>query len=273
MRSLCMMLILVAFAASARAEIRSLQACRAEVADAPEAVREQAAQWITLGGGTPARLCEIAALQASGATRVAATKLTELAQSPRAVISSATRALLFSDAGALWLELGEIVLARETLKAAGALEPDAQHYLPDLASVELELGNWAEADVLLTRMIEAVPSADLYRHRASVRRALGRLDAALEDLSQTPETHATRLERAAIWAAQGKTSEAQILLLALIAEADDAAAKAEASAVLSDVVQGVTMAGEGLPPEIGQVAPPRARPREEVPTVRPKPRP
>ena len=62
-------LVLAALLAApgARAEIRSADECAAAVAADPAAAREDAAVWLRMGGGVPARLCEASALAALGA--------------------------------------------------------------------------------------------------------------------------------------------------------------------------------------------------------------
>lgn len=211
MRTLALVLLL---ATPARAEIASLADCETRIAAAPTAAREEAARWVALGGGTPARLCEAMALDALGATRTAAVKLTQLGQDTRAAMEPAERAAILANAGHLWLSLGAAALARDTLRTARSLDPGTT--LEPLAEAELALGDWGAAAEVLTALIERAPSETLYRLRALTFRQQGRLDAAGADLARAGDGPDARLERAALLAAQGNRTAAAEILLALI---------------------------------------------------------
>ncbi|QHQ36694.1 hypothetical protein [Algicella marina] len=232
MRSLTVMVV-VMLATVAHADIRTLAECRSAVSEDAAAVREEAARWITLGGGAEARLCEIAALEALGAQRVAATKLTELAQDRGTAISTEARAVMFADAGRMWLNQGQLVLARKTLEASAALAPEGAEHLAPLAELEMEEENWEAAEAALTRLLAVGPENNRYFLRAIARRQAGLLEGALEDLAEIPETEKVRLERALIWAAQGKAEAAQVLALSLASETDDHDIRAAARELLA----------------------------------------
>lgn len=186
-------------AGPAVAELASLEACLAQLDGNPAAVRQEAAQWVALGGGTPARLCEGFALRAQGAVETAATRFTELAQDTRAAMEPQQRAFIYTTAGDLWAELGQASLAAQTYAAAAQLAPTAEH-LRTLAGAQAVIEDWAGAQETLAKLPQDPADALL---RAQVARGLGAYDDALAYLQIVNPTPPELLERARIQAAMG----------------------------------------------------------------------
>ena len=150
----------------AKAEIRTLEACAAAIEEDADGALSEAARWITLGGGAAARLCEASALQALGADRLAAMKLTELAQDPGVALSADERAVLFIDASAIWRADGQALLAKETADRAVRLTPhvpgssmtlNARDARLALAWAQSDLGEVEQARALVTDLLRDAP--------------------------------------------------------------------------------------------------------------------
>ncbi|MEO0387075.1 MAG: hypothetical protein AAF281_06025 [Pseudomonadota bacterium] len=120
--------------------LRTLAECARALDKDPAAAREAAARWRVLGDGAPARICEAYALEALGAERLAAVRLTDLAQDRGVVLSAAERGKLLEEAAALWSALGAPQIARDALASAARLGAPVAGAL---AAAEAQLGNWS----------------------------------------------------------------------------------------------------------------------------------
>lgn len=100
------------------------QACVEAVEKDAHAGREEAARWVSLGGGPPALHCLAIADLAAGYPKLAAIHLEELAEHPGAG-DNLVRARILSQAALAWIEAGHADLAADAIKQAFALAPDA----------------------------------------------------------------------------------------------------------------------------------------------------
>ncbi len=245
-------------ASAAAADIASMEDCQARLAAEPGAAQEEAARWVTLGGGTPARICEAYALSAVGATRTAATRMTELAQDRQATLDAEERALLLVEAGRLWLQLDQLDLARETYAAAYRLGLQGE-YLGTLAELELAREEWAAALAILEGL-DPTPNHDLLR--AEALRGLGRLDEAETLLDSLPAFPVVELERAKLLFAKGESADALFALSRLRTLPGSEALAAEARA-LQDQIMALPLRVLPDDPEPSPLRPvrPRLRPQ------------
>lgn len=264
MRSL-FLLVLLAVAPAARAEIGTLEECDAAIAANPDAAREDAAQWVRLGGGAPARLCEAAALEALGAHATAAQLLTGLAENPNRAINPPIRAVILEDAARLWLVAERPDLARAALASAETLTPASPYRLVLRARAEAAEADWPATRETLDALLAADPGHALgHALRAAALRRTGDPQAALAAARRArdiaPALPEAMFEEAAALAETGETEAANALWLDLIAAHPDHALAALAQRNL----QGLSAAApEPIPPP----------PEPPDPGLRPRPRP
>lgn len=211
---------------AAHAEIRSAGDCAAAVAENPEAAREDAAVWTRLGGGTPAELCEAAALEAMGATLSAARRLTELAGDRRRAHPPDLRAAIYLDAARLWLDAGRPDLARAALANRARLTPATAESLTLGARAAAAAGDWPGALETLDALIALRPDdARAHALRAAALRRSGDPAAALTEaraaLALAPTMPEALFEAAAAEAESGDALAAETLWLRLIAAHPD----------------------------------------------------
>ena len=206
--------------------IASAQECEASIKVDPAATREKAALWYRLGGGTEARLCEAAALEAMGADATAARLLTGLAQNPNRAMGSDLRATTYEDAARLWLRLDRPDFARDALLAANRLtEPDAAR-LTDLARAQAGLGDWTAARAALDQALALDPDdAVAVALRAATLRHLGDTPGALAEarraLTLEPDQPEALFELAAALATEGDDAGAEAAWMRLLATHPD----------------------------------------------------
>lgn len=145
------------------AAMSTLRECETAIRADPAQAREAAARWIVLGGRAAARICEAYALEALGATGVAALRMTELAQDRGVVLAPEMRAELLREASVLWGQIGAEALAAETRAAArsvsdGSLTPPVDPEVVRLAIRTLiEIGRYADA---AARLDDLAPGAE-----------------------------------------------------------------------------------------------------------------
>lgn len=208
------------------AEITSADQCDPAIAADPAAAREQAAVWYRLGGGTAARLCEAAALEAMGADTTAAQLLTGVAQNTNRAMGPALRATILEDAGRLWLRADRPELARETLATADRLTPATPQRLILRARAEAAEADWQAAEATLRQALEVEPNdaLALALHAAALRQ-LGDLAAARAEaehaLAVNPDLPEAVFELAAAQAEAGERQQASVLWLQLIEKHPD----------------------------------------------------
>jgi tetratricopeptide (TPR) repeat protein len=220
-RSLAMMLAL-ALALPARAEITSPEECRAAVAADPAAAREDAAAWTRRGGGAEARLCEAAALAAMGATASAARLLTALATNPNRAMSARDRANALIDGARLWIDAGAPDLAAAALDRAEQLAPEDREIALLRAEVAAAEGDWPAALAALDARLAVDPAdAPARALRAAALRYAGDPNAARDEadraLGLAPELPEALFEAAAARAELGEDAAAIELWLRLLA--------------------------------------------------------
>jgi tetratricopeptide (TPR) repeat protein len=219
-------ILLAALAAPAAAQIAAPEDCTAAIARDPALAREDAALWYRSGGGTPARLCEAAALEALGAYGTAAHLLTRTAENPNRAISAPLRRTLFEDAARLWLADGQPGLALETLVAAQTLGGLTRDGALTAARAHAAEEDWPAAQATLAALIADRPEDAGLRalHAAALRRggdpeaALAEAEAALVADPALPEA---LFEAGAALAELGRDDAAAARWLALLAARPD----------------------------------------------------
>ncbi len=159
MRPVLAATLLVALVATpcAHADIRTADECASAVAANPAAAREEAAIWVRIGGGVPARLCEASALAAMGAHGTAAALLSAVATNPNRAIAADVRAVILADAARQWLAADRPDLARAALADADKLTPADSDRRLLLARAAAAEGDWPAARAPLEAEIAAAP--------------------------------------------------------------------------------------------------------------------
>jgi tetratricopeptide (TPR) repeat protein len=220
MRRLFLPLVLM-LPAAAQAEITAFEQCAPAIAASPQAAREDASVWHLLGGGTPARLCEVAALEAMGAFATAARLLTAMAENPNRALDVKTRADLFEEAARLWLVAGQPAIANAALDSANKLAPDSSERPLLRARAAAASQDWNQARRNLDNLLASDPDNSLaLALRAASLRHLGDPQAALVDARRArtldPSLAEALFEIAAAQAESGDTDAASEAWLTLI---------------------------------------------------------
>lgn len=156
--------------------------CVKLVAEDVPSGRRAAESWASGGGGAPALHCLAIADLAAGFPKLAAIRLTEIAER-RDAGDQRSRARLLAEAALAWAEAGDLQQAEKSTKAAKAMAP----VLPELdfvaARIYAEGGEWqAAADAVTAAEKAGVTSAEAYVIRARARRALGKDIEAADDV-------------------------------------------------------------------------------------------
>jgi tetratricopeptide (TPR) repeat protein len=232
--------LMLASAAGPGLAISAPEDCAPAVAEDPLAAREAAARWHRLGGGTPARLCEVAALEALGAHATAAALLTRLAENPNRALPRPLRATMLVDAARLWLDAGQPDLARATLSSAERLAPPDAEALVIAARTAAAQDDWSGARAALDRLLADDPGhAPARALRAAALRRGGDPAAALEEaraaLDAVPDLPEARFEAAAALAELGRTDAAIAGFLDLAADHPDHALAEAARATVRNL--------------------------------------
>lgn len=175
MRALLFLALLTAQPGWAETDVKA--DCAAAIAADPKAARNAAERWADLGGGVPARVCLAYAQHALGAVLNAALGLTALAEDPGVALAAGERALLLDDAAEWWLEAGQAPLARESFRAAIALDGETAWRTLGLAAAHLASdtpeGLAAAGQLLDGRTGDAPGLETLQAELAAIRRACG----------------------------------------------------------------------------------------------------
>ncbi len=160
---------------------RHAQCVRLVVEDA-EKGRAGAQRWSSEGGGAPAQHCLAIADLAAGYPRLAAIRLTEIADRGDAGDAGA-RARLLAEAALAWLEAGDTAQADGAIAGAIALAPGLADILFVAAKVYAAGNRWqAAADAISAAETKGVKAAEGYVIRARAYRALSRDADAAEDV-------------------------------------------------------------------------------------------
>jgi len=220
MRRLTLVLALMAAPALAQ----DYDACIARVETDPQAALSYAENWAQATGAPAAEHCAAMAQAALGANRAAAKRLADLAARP--VAPGVTRAEILEQAATLWLEAGDVGLARAALDQALTLAPGHPGVLAARADALTAEGRHAEAAADLGRALEALPgNPALLTLRAAARRNAGDDRGALADaqaaLKAAPAAPAALFELGAAQAALGEPGAARQTWLKAIAAAPD----------------------------------------------------
>ena len=222
-----LLLSLLLLAAPAQAEMRDIESCSTRLAEDPAAAREEAARWLALGGGTPARICQAFAIEATGAIGTAAEQLTEIAQDPRAGLAQPERAALLDRASLLWSDLGQSRLARLTAENAARIAPsDARQ--ARLLTTLVAMEDWP---ALIAA--KGVGSRPTLHARALIE--LDRLEEAEAVLAATADGPASAIEHARLIGARGEASAALAALARI--ETDDPRLTALRQALIQQLLQ------------------------------------
>jgi len=220
MRRLFPVLVLIA----AQAHAQDYDACIARVETDPQAALAYAESWAQASGAPAAEHCAAMAQAALGAGRAAAKRLADLAARP--VAPAQSRAEMLEQAATLWLEQGDVGLARAALDRALTLVPSHPGVLAARADALTAEGRHAEAAADLGRALDALPgNPALLTLRAAARRNAGDDRGALADaqaaLKAAPGAPAALFELGAAQAALGEPGAAREAWLGAIAAAPD----------------------------------------------------
>ncbi len=141
--------------------------------------RIAAQQWVTEGGGAPAQHCLAIADLAAGFPRLAAVRLSSIADRADAGDGD-DRARLAAQAALAWLDADDPALAGEAMTKARAFSPDLAELEIVAAKVYAAETRWqAAADAVTAAEKAGLATAETYVIRGRAHRALGRnLDAA-----------------------------------------------------------------------------------------------
>lgn len=219
--------------------VKTYQACTEAVDRDPEKGMTAALQWRDLGGGRAAEHCVALALAANGNTRLAATRMQDLAE-VFGIARPDMAATIMSQAAALW------VLAREDVRALTALDR-ALEWQGNSAALHLDrahvlagLKRFDEAR-LATDMVLSIDdlSAEAYALRAMINRQTGQAAAAETDivnaLALQPDQQQALVERARSRAGAGDIRGAREDLLSVIAQDEEAAVAEDARRLLEQL--------------------------------------
>jgi tetratricopeptide (TPR) repeat protein len=212
----------LALGSAAAAQIRDAASCAPAIAADPDRAREDAALWRQQGGGTPAELCEAAALQALGALGSAAAILTRIGENPNRALAPEVRATILEDAARLWLDAERPDLARAILDQLPRVTPDTAARLMLRARAEAAEADWPAALATLDAILAADPSDATARAlRAAALRRSGDPEAAQAEaaraLTASPDLAEALFEAGAAAAERGDAETAEAHWMRLIA--------------------------------------------------------
>jgi tetratricopeptide (TPR) repeat protein len=199
----------------------SYEECLDLVKTNPALAETMAAAWDRAGGGAAAGHCRALALLALGADLRAAQVLVAVATEDR-TIPDHVRATLLTDAGELFLGLGQIEAGRAAAQRALTLSPNAPRgALTLLARLKAEAGDWQGAAADLDgALADGEPDAELLALRAAARLKLGDRISARGDLAWAaeiaPDSPTVWLERGALAEAEGDRASARAAWLKTI---------------------------------------------------------
>ncbi len=165
-----------------REEILRHDACAAKAESRPEEAYEDGLIWQNEGGGSAARHCVALALIGLNRTVDAAEKLDVLAAS-KDIPDAQTRAMMYAQAGNIWLLERNAAKAVASLDAAIAADPSSADSYIDRARAHAVAAAWQKAAADLTVALGKRPFDGLaLRLRAAAYLELGQLDAADADI-------------------------------------------------------------------------------------------
>jgi tetratricopeptide (TPR) repeat protein len=156
--------------------------CVQAIADDLQTGRRAAERWAMDGGGAPALHCLAIADLAAGFPKLAAIRLSEIAERSDAGDARA-RARLLAEAALAWLDAGNPPQAEQSIAEAKRLAA----VLPELDFVAAKAfaagGKWQEAaDAVSAAEGAGLKTPEAYIIRAKALRALGKNEAAAEDV-------------------------------------------------------------------------------------------
>ncbi|MBY8977573.1 hypothetical protein KHP62_17295 [Rhodobacteraceae bacterium NNCM2] len=165
--------------------------CVAAVATNPETTIDEADRWARFDGGWPARHCRALALIAAGSDMQGARELVLIA-TDAIELPSQVRSEMFAHAGQIFLELGFIGEAKQSLDRSLNLAMDKEEALALSAALKANDGDHNGAVRELTKALEeSGPKASLLILRSESKQAAGDLVGSRDDatwaLELTPE--------------------------------------------------------------------------------------
>lgn len=168
--------------------------CVSLIAEAPDLGRQGAQRWVGDGGGAPAIHCLAIADLAEGFPRLAAARLTDLAD--RADAGDAlTRAMVLGEASLAWLDANDATLAIETVEDALARAPDYAPLKIIAAKAYAAAKSWRRAVEAVTEAESAgVATLEGRLIRARANKALGAHAEAAEDVVAALKLEPTNLD-------------------------------------------------------------------------------
>ena len=210
----------------------------------PDQALELASKWAAIGGGDGAGHCRALALIGLKDYGQGASELEDLAQKSKAAAS--LRADILEQAGQAWLLQGEPTHAYNAQTAGLKIAPEGspQHILllVDRAATLAEGAKFKEAIIDLDAALALQPDhSDALAFRATARRNLGDVDAALADaehaVKSDPKNVNALLERSNIYRMKGRLNEARQdwVTIVQLAPTSDAANAARADMERADI--------------------------------------
>lgn len=144
--------------------------------------REGAQQWALEGGGAPAQHCLAIADLAAGFPKLAAARLTDLAERPDAG-DDAARARVLAEAALAWLDAADVARAEDAINEAKARDPALLELNFIAAKIFAADERWqAAADAVTAAEENGLKAPEAYVIRARAYRALGRDADAADDV-------------------------------------------------------------------------------------------
>lgn len=181
--------------------------CQRLVSDDPARGLEAAREWERFGGGSPAVICKVLALEALGALSTAAVELQELArEAPAEEFDSLARAALLELAAGFHLRDGNAEAAAQTAEAGLALAPsDGALHLRRAEAMEA-LGRTGEAlDSAERAVADGQDGAEALLMRSRLRLAEGEAPGAAQDAAAVLAKDSASARG---WLAQGRAQAA-----------------------------------------------------------------
>jgi tetratricopeptide (TPR) repeat protein len=221
--ALAVVAALAAFAVDAQTRASPASHCLQAITTNPTAAMAEAEALYQAGNTIDSRHCLGVALVANGEAPRGARILDDLAReiANKRDVSSATKGLVWSDAGRAWLEADDVRKALTALDAAVKLLPADGELRVDRA---VALGGvhrfWDAIDDLTAAISDGVETAEVYLLRATAWREVGTTELALEDITRAakmaPDDPNVLLERARLRALGNDSTGAQQDLLAVM---------------------------------------------------------
>ncbi len=211
-------------------------ACLSEAQRDPDAGFESAIAWRDEGGGPPARHCVALALFGLGQFAESATRLEALAvDMPTA--SHREQAAILSQAGSVWLHVGDLTRAHTVLSQALEFDSSDPEIWIDRGDALARAGEyWAAIDDFSAALDRDPRRLDALIFRAAAYRLIEVSDLAGDDITRaleiSPDNPDALMELGAVYADTGDVDAARATWLKLLSIAPDSAPAAAARSAL-----------------------------------------